>query len=137
MTIEIVIVVGGVAVTDVPITAPTGDLRIGAVAVVVVVEVDLIDVIVGKVVAAAAVEIGPTIIEATIAMTIEDIVEAAVVAIAVIEISAMNEIAVTTEDETKIEVIIGIFGTATATDVEKINVVRIAGCHKDKRMKNI
>lgn len=129
MTIEIVIV-AGVAVTDVPMAVLTGALRIG-----VAVEVeDLIVVIVGKVV---AVEIGPIIIEEIIDMMIAGIVEVAVVAIVVIEILDMNEIAVTTEDETKIEAIIGIFGMATATDVEKINVVRIAGCHKEKRMKNI
>lgn len=74
-------------------------------------------------------------VEEIIAMTIEDIAEVAPVDI-VDAILAMIEIAITT-GEMKTEVI-GIFGTATATDVEKINVVMIAGCHKEyKRMKNI
>lgn len=126
----IVIVVG----TDDPMADLIGDLRIG-----VAVVADLIDVTVGMVVveAVAVEETGSTTIVETIDMTIEDTADSIVVDTVVIEILDMNEIAVTTEEETKIEVIIGIFGMATATGVEKINVVRIAGCHKDKRMKKI
>lgn len=126
VTIEIGIVVG----TDVLIIVlVTGGHKIGVVAV----EVDSIVIVIidGMV---AVVETGSTIIEEIIDMTTEDIVEV----IAAIEILDMTEIAVTTEEEMKIAVIIGIFGMATATGVsQKINVVTIAGCHKEKRMKNI
>lgn len=79
--------------------------------------------------------IGWTIVgaAAVIVLVTEDIVNgwAIVVAIAVISVIV---IVVTVDDGTVDTAMSGIFGMATATTVETINGVTVAGCQKEKRM---
>lgn len=124
-TVTVIVVL--VEVTDVTIIDPIGARRIGA-----AVAVDMADLVTDGMVGAVAEVTGPTTIEEIIDMMIAAIVVAVVTVVT--EILGMIEIAVTTEAAMTVGVITGIFGMATATGVETINAVRIAGCHKEKRM---